>query len=457
MNELVESNNQPSSKPLTRRDLLRNAATASLAGAGIKVLIDRFLSSDELQHGPPLEVPPFSGVIPVTEMLPAVEWNAQKVQMSLEQAVQQSLETGQEIPVELPEGEILIDRTVMCTIPEGAKVKLKGHEKGSCLKLDPARSEIAQEWGSFAQSSILYFRDMEGDLGIDGVQFDGSSLRAQERRDHVAAKSPWDAMVLIVGKGEGDPATDDGEKGYRPGEKYTPAMDRAGNRKGNAEIVNSRFYNSESGGVTIQNIHDAQFHDSQGSKLDVLFTSTWCDDVLSRNCRGEYLLSDGTYITSAQNVKLENWQIKTARQAYDLQGVRNASLTQCHAYDSAFAFAFTLSETDKTTPSGKITVDDSHSEGCLTPFSIGEVQQLQVSNSNHDNVGEWYMQYVTGDFHHASGIVPLGNAIAQPTSFISYGSHSTEGIDLENVFMRVSPNASKNFSLANLPGIRYTN
>ncbi|MGB4966405.1 MAG: hypothetical protein WBO77_04850 [Microgenomates group bacterium] len=446
MTDFSDKEGQPiSGSILTRRKFLGTLAAATGFGGAAKVLYDRHSASEaiEPQPDPPLEVPPFLGIAPEAEMLPAIDWTSEKVQTSIDQAIQRSLETGREILVELPEGEILIDKTITCTIPEGAKIKLRGHEKGSRLKLEPALSEISQEWGSFAQSSILYFRDMEGDLGIDGVQFDGSSLRAQERRDHVAAKSPWDALVLIVGKGEG--------------EKYTPAMDRAGNRKGKAEIVNSRFYNSESGGVTMQNIHDAQFHDSQGSKLDVLFTSTWCDDVSSHNCRGEYLLSDGTYITSALNVKLENWQIKTARQAYDLQGVRNASLTQCHAYDSAFAFAFTLSETDKTTPSGKITVDDSHSEGCLTPFSIGEVQQLQVSNSNHNNVGEWYMQYVAGDFHHASGIVPLGNAITQPTSFISYGSRSIEGIDLENVSMRVSPNAPENFSLANLPGIRYTN
>lgn len=442
------SNTESQSTPplWTRREVIGTiAASATGLGAAAKVLYDRYSESqnNELQPGPPLEVPAFMGISPTIELQPAIDWTTERVQTTIDQAIQQSLETGQETIIELPEGEILIDKTITCTVPEGAKIKLKGHEKGSRLKLNPALSEISQEWGSFAQSSILYFRDLEGDLGIDGIQFDGSSLRAQQRRDHTAAKSPWDSLVLIVGKGDGD--------------EYAPAMDRAGKRNGRAEVINSRFYNSESGGVVMQNIHDAQFHDSQGSKLDVLFTSTWCDTVSSRNCRGEYFTSDGTYISSALQVELNNWQIKTARQAYDLQGVQNASLTQCHVYDSALAFAFTLSETDNITPSGKITVRDSHSAGCLTPFSIGEVEQLQVSNSNHDTVGEWFTLYKQGDFHHTGGIVPLGNAVEQPSSFITYGSRSTNGIKLENVAMRLSPNVPNNFNLVKLPGIQYTN
>ncbi len=443
-----EGDGQKKQTVFTRRGIL-GLAGLTAAGLATKPITDKlgfFAPTSPEQTTTPLEIPPFDGITPQKEMVPVKDWGSEQVQMNLESSIRESLETGVEVVIELPEGEINIDKTITSIIPEGAKIRLKGHANGSRLKLNSALSDVSKEWGSFAEGSMLYFQDLEGELTIDGIEFDGGSARAKDRQGYTPPKSPWDSIVLIVGKGAGD--------------RYDPAMDQQGKRQGKATIINSNFYNSESGGVVMQNIHDAAIEDSRGSKLDALFTAAWCDNVVGRNCRGEYFTSDGTYITSAINVNLTNWQIKTARQGYDLQGVQHAELNKCHAYDTAFAYNFTLSESDKKTPSGTIVVTDSHSDGSLTPFSIGPVQNLNVTRSMHTNIGAWYKPFRIGDFHHSVGIVPIKEAIENPISFIEYGSEnltSTREMKLEDVKMVLSPDASIGYNLVQIPGIKYSN
>ncbi|MBI2025956.1 MAG: right-handed parallel beta-helix repeat-containing protein [Candidatus Levybacteria bacterium] len=254
-------------------------------------------------------------------------------------------------------------------------------------------------------------------------------------------------MVLVVGKGEGD--------------KYDPAMERAGKRTGEASISNCTFANSESGGVVLQNLHKAEIANSEGQYLDALLNASWCDKVVGAGCIGEGFNSDGTYITSCQDVILENWQIKTARQGFDLQGVAKAVLTNCTAFDCAKAFELTMSETDKKTVSVSITLLDCDSKGCLIPFSIGGVRNLSVTGGNNDEIGEWLSLYQAGDFLHTDGIVDAVGLSQSGRSIFEYDPSFLDtpldkSREFSNVNMRLSKNIGPDYQVIQAPGVYYT-
>jgi hypothetical protein len=400
--------------------------------------LDSTTSTTEATVYQPKDVPKFPGVTEQKQLNRAEGWSGDRLQQVIEAAIKSSLETRQEVIIELPLGEIIVNKPITSIIPEGAKIKIKGNENGSRLKLDPSLSAIPKDWGSFAQRSIMYFKDMEGDLAIDGVEFHGGSERAG-KGGYKPPLSPWDAMVMIVGKGEGD--------------KYEPAMHRAGQRKGIAVIRNCNFANSESEGALMQNISNAWMDKSQGKNLDVLFNSTWCDYVSGTNLIGENLNSDGVYITSAQNVVLKDMAIKTARQGYDLQGVAKAKLDNCNAYDCLIGYAPSKSETDKITKSGQIEINNSSSVGCQLPFSIGEVMNLNVEGGIHEDVGGWYRGYRVNDFLHKDGIMDPSGVINALISILEYAPPAGSRFKYNNVQMRRSKNAPGGYILTPKVGV----
>ncbi|MBI2025912.1 MAG: twin-arginine translocation signal domain-containing protein, partial [Candidatus Levybacteria bacterium] len=177
-----------SNKGSTRRQFLKKSAIGLVLATGALLIKDLFknnssrgaevISLDQLPIGPPLEVTEFSGVLPKPELPAAENWDRDRIEGALEKAVKDSLEKGEEVTVSLPYGEIVVDKQITCVIPEGARLNIVGDQRGSRLKLDPKLSDVPKEWGSFATRSILYFKDMEGSIAIDSVQFDGGSKRA---------------------------------------------------------------------------------------------------------------------------------------------------------------------------------------------------------------------------------------------------------------------------------------
>ncbi|OGG03691.1 hypothetical protein A2W14_02975 [Candidatus Gottesmanbacteria bacterium RBG_16_37_8] len=468
MDELPSVGIENKSRIVSRQDFLNLAYFLSLAGLSAcvpKIISDMLatpavgsnqsetgnlpnqVTKPELQKdipiGPQLDVPDFTQVQEMRKFETNSSWNADQLQQQLQEAVKKSVEKNREIVVDLPKGETIIDRQITCTIPEGAKITLRGHTEGSRLKLHSSLSNVSKEWGSFAQKNMLYFKDMEGELTINGVEFHGGSERAGSG-GYIAPASPWDAVVLIVGSGEGD--------------KTDPAMHRIGKRKGKANVKFCGFYQSESEGIMMQNLKSAGMQNCWGRNLDVLFNASWCDSVSSRNVTGENFTSDGTYITSAQNVELSNWHIKTARQGYDLQGVANAVLNECHAYDCGYSYAISRSETDRKTWSGAITLNNCHSRDCQIVYALGLIERLQVNRANHDGIGKWYLKYLENDFLHKDGI-------RNPESIFAYNApvlvYPTDGVYMKSgiyndVKIRLSSLQKPEYKIHQFPGITYS-
>lgn len=400
----------------------------------------------DIPVGPPLNINEFSGVLPKPDIPLAEHWGGDRINNALQKAIKDSLDSGEEVTVNLPYGEIVVDDPIVCVIPQGARLNIVGDQRGSRLKLNPKLSDVPKEWGSFATRSIFYFKDMEGSLTLDSVLFDGGSERAGIN-GYAPPKSPWESMVLAVGKGEGD--------------KYDPAMERAGKRTGEANITNCSFTNSESGGIVLQNLGKAVMANSQGQSLDAFLNVSWCDEVIVRGNIGEGFNSDGAYITGCQDVTLENWQIKTARQGFDLQGVAKATLTNCTAFDCAKAFELTMSETDKKTVSDEITLVDCNSYGSLMPFSIGAVKNLSIIGGDHDGIGDWLSLYYKGDFLHTDGIVDAQGLSRMGKSFFEYNpsflnTHLTKAREIYNVKMRLGENIGSDYQVISVPGVDYT-
>lgn len=308
-----------------------------------------------------------------TLKLEKAAWSKELLQQELEKAISVSIETKREVTVELPEGEILVDKTITVVVPKEAKIRMVGHQNGSMLKLDEKLSNIPKEYYSFAQHSLLFFKDMEGELAIDGIYFDGGSKIAG-KGGYKPPRSPWNSVLFIDGKG--------------PGDSFDPAMDRWQERRGKATIRNCTFTNSEAGGILVQNLSDAQVNSCAGQNLDALLIATWTNNVYSNNMQAENCLSDGAYITNAQHVELKKWIVKKARQGYEIQGaVDQATLEQCYADNCGVAYVCKESETGSKTPSREIALRNSDSKDCLIIFSIGNVRDLVIENSRHDGAG----------------------------------------------------------------------
>lgn len=389
----------PESSPLSK--ISRRQALG--LGVGIAGMALVGCKSDEKPVSPQQRiVPPDLGTPRPVEHAPD-EWNSARVQQEIEAAIKQSLESGKLTTVELPKGEIIVDKKITCVVPKGAQIQLKGSEEGSKLKLDPQLSLLPlesrgftrdQAWASFAEHTMLEFAEMEGAVQLEGIQFDGGSDHAG-KSGYKAPPSPWNSVVYVRGAGEGN--------------KYDPAMNRAGNRNGTLTVDHCAFTNSESGGLLAQNLSSATVTNTVGENLDVLFNSTWCDTVVGQKLAGKNFASDGVYITSAQDVTLSDCSIETARQGYDLQGVKKARLTSCRAYDSGKAFEITSSETDGITPGGDIELNGTYTEGCMEVYSVGAVQKLRTQGGRHYEVGKWFDKYTQGDFLHGAGIVDPGS------------------------------------------------
>lgn len=453
---------------MDRRQFLKTALKTTVeaavvlgtVGGGVWLYYDKFLKSDytsakDVPEQPPLDVPVFEPVHELPDLPEAEGWDVARVQTLFDEAIKKSAETAEEVTVELPHGEIVIDGQIQFSIPANAKINVVGHELGSRLRLHPSRSELSKDWGEFATKTLLYVPDMQGELSLSNIQFHGGSERAGVK-GYTPPPSPWDAVVMVVGAGEGD--------------KYDPAMHRAGKREGKVTVEDCTLHKSESEGILVQNLASAHFDNITGKNLDVLINSTWCDDLRVTGARGERFASDGFYITSNQDVALDNCQIKTARQAYDLQGVREAVLTNCRAYDAGKGWEVTGSETDKMTVSGKVTLQDCHSDGCVQVYSLGGVEQFTAVNGRHAAVGKWREKYYQREFLHGDGIVRPHDLARTDTPIVIYDFASKEGkvlparkkLKFENVHIQVWKESAGGHQaivtdkLPDLPGITYS-
>ncbi len=449
------------SRVVSRRTVL-NAGLAAGAGVGggllsygaIKALDKVFSRVDdnggwndvfinEIKVGSAPEIPVFQKPGDFKELAEAREWTDETLLKAFNKGVGESLASGRLVEIQLPEGEIVIHKRLDIAIPEGAKIALKGDKNGSRLRLDSRLSDIPKEWGSFGQQNALYFKDMDGELVIDGIEFHGGSERAG-RQGYAPPKSPWDSMVFVVGSGEGS------------GPDQHAVMRTAGKRKGRAEVKNCNFQNSESGGFMAQNVGMAVGTNLQGKNLDALFNASWCDQVGVKNMKGERFASDGLYITNAQTVVLEDLQVSTARQAFDLQGNGTAHLLRCRAYDSAIAFDITKSETDGTL-AGPTFIEDSDSSECMSAFALGGIQKIAVKNSKNFMGGQWQDAHDKGEFLHADGIADSNDA----DNYRAFGIYDLAAANPDNVkFSDVLIHIGKNYSAANsfpkFKGVGYT-
>jgi hypothetical protein len=397
----------------------------------------------EIPIASPMDISPFQPPRELMNLPFAEGWSEQNLLEIVHRGIGEALATGEQVIVELPEGEIQIANRLDITIPEGAKIVLKGHEKGSRLKLANSLSDIPEEWGSFGEYNMIYFKDMDGELTIDGIEFHGGSERAG-KGGYKAPKSPWDSVIFIVGSGEGSTSDQDA------------VMKKAGKRGGKVEVRNCNFQNSESGGLVVQNISDVIVADCEGKNLDALLNASWCDDLFVKNLHGVGFNSDGLYITNVQNVILEDLQIMTARQAYDLQGNLDATLRRCNAYDCAIAYNVTKSQTDGTV-SGNAQIGDCDSSECVSIYSFGGVQDIAVENGKHYAGGEWQGKFYDKEFFHADGIEePEVAAKYNMFSLYDLAGGNHERVKFSNVQVYISKAYSVSSAFPQLDGVSYT-
>lgn len=398
---------------------------------------------DEIPIAAPLEIAVPKTNTEYVEMRPAKDWTDDTVLEVLQNAAQESLREGKEFVVELPEGEIIVRKKLEVVIPEGAKVILKGNAKGTRLSLAELLSDIPKDWGSFGQRNILFFKDLEGELAIEGIEFNGGSERAG-KSGYVAPKSPWDSTLMIIGKGDG--STPDAEK----------IMNLAGKRKGTVSVKQCRFGKSESGGMVAQNLRKVEAANIHGRNLDGLVIVNWCDEVEGNNIRGKNFTSDGIYVINTEKAIFSGCHIETARQAYDFQGDGDVSLRQCHATDCAIAFLATSSEANKL-PTKFAEFTGCNSIGCQAVYALGGVEQVNVVDSMSNLDGTWLARYTSRDFLHFDAIVdPEAASQYAPVIFFDVPGISKKSQNFSSVSIHLWPGYSTTNSFPKIPGVTYT-
>ncbi len=398
---------------------------------------------DETKVGPELLVRDFQGVDAFKNLEKTEVWTDNTILAAFNKSVGESLASGRQVEIDLPEGEIEVNKRLDIAIPEGAKILLKGHPNGSRLKLNPALSDVPKAWGSFGKQNMMYFKDMDGELVFDGIEFHGGSDRAG-KEGYIPPASPWDSVVFVVGSGDGSNSD------------QHAVMKQSGKRKGRVDVKNCNFQNSESGGFMAQNVGTVVAVNLQGKNLDALFNASWCDKVGVTGLVGERLNSDGLYITNAQNVIIDNSQVKTARQAFDLQGNSVAHIKDSQAFDCATAYDVTKSETDGTV-AGALFIENSDSSECQTAYAFGGVEKIAVKDSKSYMGGAWEKQYAQEEFLHGKGIVNADEALGyQPFAFYDLAGEKPDHVKFSDVKLYFSKDYSGANWLPDLGGVSYS-
>ena len=308
-------------------------------------------------------------------------WNAGRLETEINQAVKKSVETNTEVVVTVPSGINVIERKIKVNVG-GARIKLVGNN--STLKLTENMSELKRtgnknvDWAS-NQSNLLELDNVSGEIKISGINFDGGKT---VESGYSAPLAPWDAVVLVVGRGQGENIGDS-------------KQELKGKRSGLLEVTDCSFANSETSGLVAQNLAEVSFKNIKGEKLDALGVFNWNDKVNLAEIVGEKFLSDGIFVVESSGV-IRNVEITTARQGIDVHGCDNLTVENVKVIDCAEGYTVS-----KAWGSGKessnLTFKNIVSDGAGLAKAIDFVTNLEIDGEQHLRVGEWVNK---NDFYH---------------------------------------------------------
>jgi hypothetical protein len=375
-------------RKLSRRDFLRlagaGAVTVAAAVTGDPKLVETISQFAESQRFPDEEIPHFEDIVDL-EPLPFIEgWDAERVQNLIQEAVQESLISGQKVEVELPPGNILVDKKIHIEVPSGAEIILKGNTN-SRLTLSQELSNILKTADN-NDHNLLEFDNVAGAVHIERIDFDGGSTRAGHG-DYEAPDGPWDAVVLINGAGEGS--------------GRVPAEDMfIGDRQGEVTISHCRVFNSESAGFFTKNLKKVEVIDSEGRRLDSVVCGAWCDEIATTNVKAQDIMSDGLAFWVCDNGTVNNCAIKTSRQGILMNGSHNFDLKDCYAEDCGFGYMMYNAENNRYNDEN-IQLKRCHSRGGALAFAVDYGHNIRMADSYHTDLGAWKNKV---DFLH-TGIV----------------------------------------------------
>ncbi len=356
----------------------------------------------------------FQGVVEPEFLEVNHEWDAERVEAVLREGVEQSQQRGVEVVVELPAGRVEIGRKMAVNVGEG-QIRLIGHPEGTQLVLDEEMSQLPDAWGNHSRN-LVEFSGIEGKgaVRLQNIVFDGGSVRAG-KGGYNAPPSPWDAVVLCVGIGQ-----------EAIGE---PHREWLGKRAGKVVVENCAFFHSESVGVVVQNVGEAQVRQCRGKYLDGLCTVNFSDRFEIQGLMAEGCLSDGIYIVDSQDGVIRDCRVRTARQGYDIHGSSRVTLERCVAYDCAQAYSVAESLASGVGSQG-ISLNNCDSAGSALVFALQNVRDMHVRGGRHDNVGAWYYQK---DFLHTGIANPTGPRAVNRAVFTA---GAMEGLQFQDVLMR---------------------
>ncbi len=397
------------------------------AGAGAALLTKTFGGEQQIaEAADPFHedgLPPrFSDIHDPDEPEKAENWNTNRLEREIRQAIDKSVDTGEHVSVELPPGQILIDRNIVCEIKKGADISLLGNNN-SYLKLTPEMSDIPKDRDSEGANSMLRFVDVEGSIIIDGITFDGGSTRAG-KGGYKAPDGPWDSIVMITGSG--------------PGADKKPEK-RDESRKGEATVTNCKFVNTESAGCFMRNLSKAEMQNSEGKNFDALWCVAWSDTYRGRNLKAQNSLSDGLSFFVCDAGTLDNCQVKTARQGFLTQGSKNFDWKNCYAEDCGKGYDF-YDDGDFHKLDENATLDNSHSRGNALAYSMRFTKNVNIKNSFHDEIGAWYNK---DDFLHKEIARPEEiTRVTDPMWF----SDTDNDVKFSNVQIRKAKNIQRKYT-----------
>lgn len=370
------------------------------------------------------QIPEFPGISIRKDLIKMENWNADGLKFRIDQAIQESIHNNRQIEINLPKGECVVDKLIQINVPNGADIKIigSGSEK-TRLRQSQERSVIPEEWGGHGLNLLELVVD-GGKIELSDIEFDGGSDRAGDLNDGSKSKkympplSPWDSVVYAHG-----------------------------NHNGEIVVNKCKFTNSESVGLITEGLKNAQVSDSQGRNLDGLWTANWCDAIKGKNLHGENCLSDGLYLVECQNGEVADCIMKTCRQAYDIHGCSNLTLTNCHSLDSSHAFVVSKSERNQG-PSRQISFYNCESDISGFVYAIGFTEGINIKGGSHDQAGGWFAQ---------KGFLYQGvrdyDAIGHAPLWIH--RRTVEKIEFENIKIRKSDNSPSDYSAIPQEGIGY--
>lgn len=376
----MEIPDQPKPDTHARRDILKGFGAIALGTTG---LVD---SSQAIREVAALTENTDPRMIPQETGLETKEWDASLFELTVANAIQESIDTNSHIEVTLPSGNITIDRNLKFDT-RNASIKLKGNN--TQLSLASELSDIPKDWASEGHN-MLEFDNVTGSIGFEGIRFDGGSQRAG-KGGYVAPGGPWDAIVAVNGAGPGS-------------DKDIPPEYQNSIRTAKATITNCQFENSEAPGFLGKNLNTVAMSDSQGENLDALLVAAWCDTVKTDHLEAANCLSEGIGVYACQGGEINNTKVRTARQGILIHGSNMIKVANSEVEDVAIGYLLDKAGVNKQ-PNQNLTFTNANSTGAAMAYAVASTYNSTFNDSTHENLGEWFVKDAdgNGDFLH-SGI-----------------------------------------------------